>query len=108
MDREKWFVPSYYPDFRCKADRCRSTCCSNWQIPVSHKEYNRLVTMERTEDLDRRIQSAFVVPKNASEERYRLISFNWLGFCPIQEKALSVSCVLSASAIVQQIVKRKI
>ena len=26
--------PSYYPDFRCIADRCRHSCCVGWEIDV--------------------------------------------------------------------------
>lgn len=28
------FVPSYYPDFACIADKCRHSCCVGWEIDV--------------------------------------------------------------------------
>lgn len=27
-------VPSYYPAFRCIADKCRHTCCKGWEIDI--------------------------------------------------------------------------
>lgn len=88
MKKEKWYFPKYYPSFACKADACRNTCCSSWRIPVSKEEFHRLVTMECSRNLNRRIQNAFIVPEVVTDEVYRYISFNWLGQCPIQEKGL--------------------
>ncbi len=88
MKKEEWFTPDYYPEFSCKADKCRHTCCSTWRIPVSKKEYQKLITMECSEDLNRRVQSAFVIPETVNDDVYRYVSFNWLGQCPIQEKGL--------------------
>ena len=88
MENYTYLAPEYYKDFRCKADKCRHTCCSSWRIPLSHEEYNKLITMECSDDLNRRIHSTFVIPETVSEERYRYISFNWLGCCPIQDNKL--------------------
>ena len=88
MKKEEWFVPKYYPEFSCKADKCRNSCCSSWRIPVSRKEYNRLITMECSDDLNHRVQNAFIIPETVSDECFRYVSFNWLGQCPIQDKGL--------------------
>ena len=88
MKNYTYLAPEYYKDFACKADKCRHACCSMWRIPVSHEEYNKLITMECSDELNRRIQSTFVIPESVSEDRYRYISFNWLGYCPLQEKKL--------------------
>ena len=88
MNNDRWLVPSYYPNFQCKADKCRHSCCSSWHIPITRQEYYRLITMECSDELNRRIQYAFIVPETVSDECYRYISFNWLGECPIQEKGL--------------------
>ena len=88
MKKEKWFVPDYYPGFRCKTDRCRHTCCSSWRIPISKKEYQKLITMDCSKELDRAVQNAFVVPETVSDDVYRYVSFNWLGQCPIQKDGL--------------------
>ena len=88
MESYTYFAPEYYKDFICKTDRCRHTCCSGWRIPVSRDEYNKLVTMECSDDLNRRVQSTFIIPEYVSDKCYRYIAFNWLGNCPIQEKGL--------------------
>ena len=88
MNEVRWLAPAYYSRFTCKADRCRHTCCSGWRIPVSRREYERLITMDRTPELDRRIQNAFVVPKTVSDSCYRYIAFNWEGVCPIMKDGL--------------------
>ncbi len=88
MSKEIWHVPQYYMKFSCKAEKCRHTCCSNWRIPVSREEYERLVHMECNDELYRRVQMAFEVPEFVTEERFRYICFNWLGECPLLDKGL--------------------
>lgn len=46
------------------------------------------MTTNCSNDLDRRLQSAFITPEYVSDECYRYVSFNWLGSCPIQDKGL--------------------
>ena len=86
MKNETWLAPAYYKDFCCKVEKCRHTCCSNWLIPVSKQEYYKLITIECSEDLSRRIQNTFVVPETVSDSCYRFISFNWLGNCPLNNE----------------------
>jgi len=88
METEKWLVPGYYKDFKCKCGACRHTCCHGWKIPISKQEYLNLIEMECNDEMYRKIQMAFVDPECASEERYKIISFNYLGDCPIQENGL--------------------
>jgi len=33
----KTIVPDYYPLFRCRADKCRHTCCAGWEIDIDEK-----------------------------------------------------------------------
>ena len=38
-------VPEYYRLFKCRADRCKNTCCAGWEIQVSakmHRKYRRI------------------------------------------------------------------
>ncbi len=88
MKNENWFSPAYYKDFCCKADKCRHSCCSNWCIPVSKEEYLKLITVECSEDLNRRIQNTFVMPETVTDSCYRYISFNWLGERPLNNDGL--------------------
>ncbi len=85
---KQWLMPAYCRDFRCKADKCRNTCCSSWRIPVTKSEYQRLITMDCSKELDRRIQNAFIIPETVTDSCYRYVSFNWLGECPIQDRGL--------------------
>ena len=88
MKNDTWCMPEYCKNFRCKADSCRNTCCSSWKIPISRKEYEKLMNMECSDRLYRRVQRSFEEPELVSEDRYRYVSFNWLGQCPLQEKGL--------------------
>ena len=29
--------PTFFPDFQCKADRCRHTCCQKWEIDIDEE-----------------------------------------------------------------------
>ena len=29
-----WY-PSFYPAFRCRAERCRHSCCRGWEISAA-------------------------------------------------------------------------
>ncbi|MBQ8402246.1 MAG: flagellin lysine-N-methylase [Clostridia bacterium] len=33
----KEIIPSYYPKFRCIADRCRHSCCIGWEIDIDEE-----------------------------------------------------------------------
>ena len=35
----KTVVPDYYPDFQCKAGRCRHTCCAGWEIDIDEETF---------------------------------------------------------------------
>ena len=88
MNEKRWFVPGYYLDFVCKADKCRHTCCSSWRIPISKNEYNKLITMECSDELNRCVQNAFVIPEVVDDLCYRYVSINWLGYCNLLNNGL--------------------
>ena len=83
MNTDIWLVPEYYDRFHCKADKCRHTCCSRWKIPVDRETYNRLITMDCSPELNRSLNTAFVLPETVSDDHYRIINHNWLGECPM-------------------------
>jgi len=78
--------PDYYPDFACKCGECRATCCHGWGIALSQDEYFRVMSTDCSPELRRRLDVAFRPATNPAPtpERYALISYNWLGRCPIQ------------------------
>lgn len=88
MEKGRWLAPLYYLDFRCKADKCRNSCCSNWRIPISKDEYNKMITMDCSKQLSEKIQMTFEVPEITSDDCFRYISFDWLGKCRLLDDGL--------------------
>lgn len=80
-----WLTPDYFADFHCKGGACRNSCCSGWSIAVNQRDYFRLIGMDCAPELHRKLECAFQTPDFPSPERYRLISPNWLGRCPMQD-----------------------
>ena len=77
-------VPDYFPQFTCKCGDCRSTCCGGWGISLSLDEYLRLIGIDCTPELRRRLDTAFHIADNPSPERYTLVTPRWDGHCPLQ------------------------
>jgi hypothetical protein len=84
--KHEFTYPDYYPDFACKCGDCRATCCHGWGIALSQDEYFRVMSTDCSPELRRRLDVAFRPATNPppTPERYALISYNWLGRCPIQ------------------------
>lgn len=84
--RHIFTYPDYYPEFACKCGDCRATCCHGWGIALSQDEYFRVMSTDCTPELRRRLDVAFrpAVNPAPTPERFVLISYNWLGKCPIQ------------------------
>ena len=78
-----YVAPDYFDRFACKCGACRNSCCEGWGISVSLEEYFRLIGMDCSPELHRRLESAFHTAPSPSPERYALISPNWLGRCPL-------------------------
>ena len=84
-DEPLWLEPDYFENFKCKCGACRSCCCDGWDIAVSQEEYFHLIGMECSDELHHRLECAFRVPEDPSPQRFRLISSNWLGECPMRD-----------------------
>ncbi len=84
--KHEFLFPEYYKDFSCKCGDCRSTCCHGWGITLTQDDYFRVISTDCTPDLRRRLDVAFRPATNPAPtpERYAMISYNWLGRCPIQ------------------------
>ena len=77
-------VPSYYPKFRCIADRCRHSCCIGWEIDIDPE------TLERYDDptvpIFRRFQTDIDrtdPPHFRLDEKERCPFLNQCGLCDI-------------------------
>lgn len=82
----KFLFPEYYTEFVCKCGDCRSTCCGGWGITLSQDDYFKVFGTEGSPELRRRLDVAFKPATNPAPtpERFAMISYNWLGKCPIQ------------------------
>lgn len=40
----KTYAPTYYPQFRCIADRCKHSCCVGWEIDIDADTYHKYQT----------------------------------------------------------------
>lgn len=92
----KILVPDYYTDFKCKCGECRHCCCHGWGITLSYEEYMRLLGIECSEKLRKKLDCAFFVLKDCDNERYAEVNMNYLGNCPLQSEdgycALQCEC----------------
>lgn len=74
-------VPEYFSQFQCKCGDCRTCCCTGWGISISRTDYFRLVGMECSKGLRRRVDESLSLLPDASEKRYARLNPNWLGQC---------------------------
>ncbi len=85
-EEEQWIEADYYEHFRCKEGACRNSCCEGWPIAVSMKDYFSIIGMDCSPELHHKLECAFRIPEQPSPERYRLISPNYLGRCPLHDE----------------------
>ena len=77
-------VPEYYPFFRCKIGRCRSACCEGWPVTFSMREYFRLLSLECSPELKRRLDAALHRTARPTEEEYGQLLPGFDGRCPMR------------------------
>lgn len=82
-ETHSYLTPDYYVDFVCKGGSCRHPCCVGWGISLSMKEYFRLLGMDCSAELRRRMDGAFHLADAPTEEGYAQITPNWQGDCPM-------------------------
>ncbi|MCI8388562.1 MAG: hypothetical protein HFE63_08880 [Clostridiales bacterium] len=80
----KFIVPDYYPQFACKCGDCRSTCCNGWGISLTTDEYFRLLGLECSAELRRKLDTAFHLADERSPEHYALMNPRFDGHCRLQ------------------------
>lgn len=79
----EYLVPDYFPSFSCKMGACRHACCEGWPISFTMTDYFRLLSVECSPELRRRLDGAMHLKRNASPEAYAEISPRWDGHCPL-------------------------
>ena len=81
----EWMEADYFDTFECKCGACRHTCCTGWSISVNMKDYFRLIGMDCSDALHDRLERAFRDPEIPSPDRFKMISPDWLGECPLHD-----------------------
>lgn len=76
-------VPDYYKDFVCKGSACRRTCCKGWPVSLSMTEYFRLLGINCSKKLRKRLDCAFYSANDRDSDRYVLFCKNQDGDCPL-------------------------
>lgn len=84
MDTHQYLVPDYYPEFSCKMGACRAACCVGWPISFTMKDYFRLLGIDCSPSLRRRLDVAMRVMDHPTEEQYAQISPRYDGQCPMR------------------------
>ena len=79
-----YLVPDYFPSFSCKMGACRTACCEGWPISISRNDYFRLLSVECSEELRRRLDVSMHLADYPTPERYALISPRYDGQCPLR------------------------
>ncbi len=46
-NKKSLYAPSYYTDFQCIADRCRHSCCIDWEICIDKQTLAKYQTLEK-------------------------------------------------------------
>ena len=49
----KEYIPDYYKDFQCIADKCKDSCCIGWEIMIDSKSYKNCLLYTSPSPRDR-------------------------------------------------------
>lgn len=107
---EPYLVPDYYPAFSCKMGACRRPCCEGWPISVSMKDYFRLLSVDCSPELRRRLDTGLHLALHPTEDAYAQILPRYDGVCPLHlpdgRCALHAECGSDALALVCRLYPR--
>lgn len=106
-ETQKYLVPDYFPEFSCKMGACRAACCVGWPVSITMDDYFRLLGMECSPELRRRLDVALHICEHPTPDEYAQILPRWDGDCQLRmedgrcmlhaelgESALSHVCAL--------------
>ena len=80
---EPYLVPDYYPAFSCKMGACRRPCCEGWPITMSMKDYFRLLSVDCSPELRRKLDCGLHLVPRPTEDAYAQILPRYDGVCPL-------------------------
>lgn len=72
---------AYYDEFRCIGAECKDSCCKNWGISLTKREYLNYKKMDCTPELKSIIDTAFIRLR-IDDSRYAAMKLKENGDCP--------------------------
>ncbi len=84
MIKEIFYVPKYYKEFKCKGNDCLNTCCKNWNITLTMKDYDKVSSLDCSPELKEKIDKGISIFNNATKDRYAKIDLNYYGECKLR------------------------
>lgn len=83
MSKIIFTAPDNYTSFKCKMGNCRRSCCLGWHVTVSMEEYYRLIGLECSPELRRKLDGSVFMLENPTKVRFAEFARNYLGDCPM-------------------------
>lgn len=78
-----YLMPDYFSEFHCKMGACRSACCEGWPVSFSMADYFKLLGVECSPALRRKLDCAMHLSEHPSPEAYAQITPRYDGKCPM-------------------------
>ncbi|MCI8284770.1 MAG: hypothetical protein HFE90_05810 [Firmicutes bacterium] len=76
--------PSYYDDFQCIGEKCRISCCKNWNITFDKKDYLSLKKLKRSPELSELMDHAMRRLRRGDIAKIHYAEFELSdGICPL-------------------------
>ena len=86
MTKRLWIETDFFKDFHCKCSACRHSCCTDWKVGISKKDYDKLQTLTYSDELFNKLEVALAKPDFPSETAYRYFVPDYAGNCPMLDK----------------------
>lgn len=83
-ETHEYLVPDYYSDFSCKMGACRTACCIGWPVSITIDDYFKLVGVDCSNELRRRLDVALHLSTNPHPEDYARITPGFDGNCHLR------------------------
>lgn len=77
-------MPDYYTKYHCLADKCKFTCCQQWNISLTRNDYNQLRNLRTTKEMANTLKTG--IKRNrpcVSDKNYAHIQLDENKYCPL-------------------------
>ncbi len=83
-ETHEYLVPDYYSQFSCKMGACRATCCVGWPVSITMEDYFKLLSVECSPELRRRLDVCLHLAERPMPEEYAQITPRYDGDCQLR------------------------